>query len=58
MPVQVKTINETRQLNINERMFAIALWHGGLQALFEIELFGHTLYMSPNNLTVAHEDNQ
>ncbi len=47
MPVQVKIINETRQLELNERMYAIALWHGGLQAKFEIELFGHSLYKTP-----------
>ena len=34
----------TRQLRINERMFAISRWHGALQAKFEVELFGHNLY--------------
>lgn len=48
MPVTIKDSVivpiESRQLRITERMFAIARWHGALQAKFEVDLFGHNLY--------------
>ena len=51
MPVTIKDSVivpiESRQLRITERMFAIARWHGALQAKFEVDLFGHNLYTAP-----------
>ena len=60
MPVTIKDSVivpiESRQLRITERMFAIARWHGALQAKFEVELFGHSLYTAPILVTtVAHD---
>jgi hypothetical protein len=47
MPVTEKSPNLTRQFMENEHMFAIARWHGALQAKFEVDLFGHNLYTTP-----------
>jgi len=56
MPVIEKPSVNTRQLLIGEHMFAIARWHGALQAKFERDLFGHSLYTIPATvMTVAHD---
>lgn len=56
MPVIDKSPSETRQFIKNEHMFAIARWHGALQARFEMDLFGHSLYITPTmSMTVAHD---
>lgn len=56
MPVIEKPSVNARQLLIGERMFAIARWHGALQAKFEKDLFGHSLYTIPATvMTVAHD---
>lgn len=47
---------DARYLPITKRMFAIARWHGALQAKFEVDLFGHSLYTAPVTITtVAHD---
>lgn len=56
MPVTEKSSVDVQELLITKRMFAIARWHGALQARFEVELFGHSLYMTPATvMTVAHD---
>jgi len=56
MPVTQKPSVDSRYLPITKRMFAIARWHGALQAMFEVELFGHSLYTTPSSvMTVAHD---
>ena len=56
MPVTQKSSVDAKYLPITDRMFAIARWHGALQAKFEVELFGHSLYMTPVLVTtVAHD---
>ncbi len=47
MLVTEKSSTDTRQFVTDEHMFAIARWHGALQAKFEVDLFGHNLYTTP-----------
>lgn len=44
-----------KRLDLYDRHLEIAKWHGALQAKFEIETFGHTLYVPLNGLTVADD---
>ena len=56
MPVTQKPSVDSKHLPVTKRMFAIARWHGALQAMFEVELFGHSLYTTPTLVTtVAHD---
>ena len=56
MPVTHKSSINTKDLPITKRMFAIARWHGALQAMFEVELFGHSLYEAPVLVTTVADD--
>ena len=40
-------------LVIHEKYYRTARWHGALQAKFEIETFGYTLYGSTDPATVS-----
>lgn len=48
----IAVLNDDR-LVIHEKYYKTARWHGALQAKFEIETFGYTLYELSDPATVS-----